>query len=352
MFRALILALLCSAWAPAASAQASQRPALHWSRGSGAQDCIDPRALALQVTALTGPVLVDPTISDLSIEGHIEREADGELTARIVATEADGAQRGERLLKHRGDCRALDGSLAFVIAMLINPDLALEKLPASLLELGVEGPAPEQVLLDELERHPPQPLPPQAPAAEAIEASAPPAPEPRHTRWELQAGALVAARQLPNLAYGGLLSAAVALSSRLRLEALAYASRMPSKLEVASDYSVRAAAFGAALSACPHFRFEVRVDAEGCIGGEAYLIRAQGKGFQNDRANTLAVYALRISLGVGVSLWRSLSLRLRGTLNVALNRSAFTYQVNAEPERAFRVERVAGGGSLGAVYEF
>ncbi|HEX6240181.1 MAG TPA: hypothetical protein VFZ61_04790, partial [Polyangiales bacterium] len=136
------------------AAQPPVRPALHWSRAPEAESCIGPHALALRVTALTGPVLVEPTTAELSIEGHILRLPDGQFEARLNATTRDGAQRGARSLKQAGDCRQLDDALTLVIALMIDPDLALERLPASVIALGAEGQPAERALLDELDAAP------------------------------------------------------------------------------------------------------------------------------------------------------------------------------------------------------
>src|SRR5688572_28881602 len=112
--------------ASAAAARPTTRPALHWSRGEGAASCIDPRALALRVTALTGSVLVEPTSADVSIEGHVKVLDEGGFEVHVSSASTRGAPRGDRTLQHMGkDCRALDEAIAFVIALLIHPDLVL-----------------------------------------------------------------------------------------------------------------------------------------------------------------------------------------------------------------------------------
>src|SRR5687768_7170729 len=105
----LVLATVCAT--RVAHADALPRPALHWSRATDAGDCIDPHSLALRVTALTGPVLVDATEADVSIEGHIRRVGRARYEAQIGATGRDGVARGSRTLQHDGECRELDDAL-------------------------------------------------------------------------------------------------------------------------------------------------------------------------------------------------------------------------------------------------
>ncbi|MFM2416954.1 MAG: hypothetical protein RL385_1677 [Pseudomonadota bacterium] len=51
------------------------------------------------------------------------------------------------------NCRALDHTLALLVAMLIDPELALSELPAQVVALGLEDRAAQ--LLEELESSPP-----------------------------------------------------------------------------------------------------------------------------------------------------------------------------------------------------
>src|SRR4051794_20357260 len=64
---ALVFACWLGCVAARAQSQPLPRPALHWARGAGATECVEPHALAQLVEALTGPVLVRPSEADNSV---------------------------------------------------------------------------------------------------------------------------------------------------------------------------------------------------------------------------------------------------------------------------------------------
>jgi hypothetical protein len=353
VFRGLILVLLCSAWPAGAHAQASLRPALHWSRGSGAQTCIDPRALALQVEVLTGPVLVEATRADLSIEGHIERASDGKFAARIVATKADGTQGGERTLSQVGDCRALDGSLAFVIAMLINPDLALDKLPASLVELGAEGPAPEQVLLDELERTPPAPYaPPTRAPQKALELHSGSEQEAEARKNALHLGVTASTGEFPGPSLGGYLGYARWARRWLGVEVQARFAVPLSTHQLDAVRFVEMRAFGGLASLCPRAPLSDALFIDACVGVELMLTQAVGHGFASPRTAQLMSYAGQLAAGLTYEIGAHVALRMRGFVRTLFNRAELTYAQAEQTSQAFALRRVAAGASFGLAYAF
>ena len=354
--RLLVVIFLCSSGWNHAFAQAPQRPALHWSRDATAGDCIDPRALALQVTALTGTVLVEPSSADLSIEGHVRKSERGEFEVRIAAVRHDGVQRGARTLRQRGGaCRALDASIAFVMAVMIDPDLALEKLPASLVALGAEGPAPEKVLLAELQEQPPRPviLESKGFARETVnKVAAPQGPTKVRPTLELQAGATLGIRELARTTLGVFASGDVLLQPWLAMEVLLRAAFMASKLRVDSTHSVSALALGGVLLVCPRYLMTRAVFAEGCVGAEVSVTRAEGKGFAPNQAASLLSYGAHLGLGAGVKTSQHVSLHMRGFARIWIDEGEFTYRGSDGEHLAFDLGRVSGGMNLGVRYAF
>ena len=142
--------------AAGATSSVLRRPALHWTRADDALGCVDPRALAEHVEALVGPVLVRASEAENSIEGRVERLDTGKLRVRVRVLDVTGAKVGERTFEQAAeDCADLTPAIVFVIAMVIDPDVAAHGLPPALVALiaGGERP-PEQVLLDELDKGP------------------------------------------------------------------------------------------------------------------------------------------------------------------------------------------------------
>jgi hypothetical protein len=86
--------------------------------------------------------IVSAAQADLAIEGRVEKTAQG-FRANVTLTNAHGETLGTRELESaNSDCRALDGSLALVIALLIDPDAALGPRPPP-------PPAPAPVVVKE-----------------------------------------------------------------------------------------------------------------------------------------------------------------------------------------------------------
>jgi hypothetical protein len=356
MVRLLIALILVCATTSTAHAQSLRRPALHWSRGARASTCIDPHALALRVTALTGPVLVDPTEAEVSIEGHIDRLANGSFEARFTATGNDGKPRGERTLQQSaGDCRALDAALAFVVAVLIDPDLALERLPPALVALGAEGPPADETLLHELEETPPKPVVlPKAermPVPVASAAMQPAPPVKRHLPWELQAGPALGVREFPRLGLGAWLSAGLLPVSWLALELQLRALFMLKPISL-QERSVHAESFAGALLVCPRYAFTSALFLEGCAGPDLSLFRARGHDFWHNRSAYLVGAGANLGLGLGLRIKQGWLLRLRGNARILINEPHFDSQRGDSSETVLAPARVGFGVNLGVGYRF
>lgn len=137
--RSTILGACFVACCAVASAQAQAPSALSWVREAGAESCIGAPELGARVERLVGPVLVAAPSAEVSVEGHIARKG-RRFVAKIVISDARGAVLGVRDVKGGGppagqepDCRALDDQLAFVIAVVIDPNAVCARSSACLL---------------------------------------------------------------------------------------------------------------------------------------------------------------------------------------------------------------------------
>lgn len=159
--RALAAGLALSI-APTASAQgaAPRTSSLSWTRGPGAEACIDARALSQRVEQrLRRAAIVAPTIGDIAIEGRVDRrEGPASWHAIINVFDAAGARVGMReLASDRADCRALDDELGLVVSLLIDPEAAFA--PASPPVARAPAPPPPPVCPPPPVAPPPPPSP-------------------------------------------------------------------------------------------------------------------------------------------------------------------------------------------------
>jgi hypothetical protein len=100
--------------------------ALSWVREPGAETCSSGPELALQLEAQVGrAILVALPRAELTVEGSI-RASPGGFATRFRLIDRRGTIRGEREVVARVvDCRALDGLLVFILALLVDPDAPL-----------------------------------------------------------------------------------------------------------------------------------------------------------------------------------------------------------------------------------
>lgn len=200
--RAITVAMLSSAvtLAPSRAAAADKPPprtsSLSFIRLPGADGCVSTQDLARDVEGRLGrPVFVSPARADVSIEGHIAPlPKRAGFKATIILRDVTGAHLGTReLTRSDASCADMRDPLALVIAVMIDPDAALERPPAE---------TPRE------EAPPPAAAPAPAPALSPSSAPVPPAPPPPVARaeepWRLDAGAsgALAVGLLPDLAPG------------------------------------------------------------------------------------------------------------------------------------------------------
>jgi hypothetical protein len=127
--------------AQAAPAPAARTSSLAWVRSEGADACIGNKELAEAVERILGRrVFVSASAADVVVEGHVDRAAGG-WKATVSISDEHGTLLGTRELETAaGDCRAMDGPVAFVIAVMIDPDAAAR--PPAPIELPPVQPAP------------------------------------------------------------------------------------------------------------------------------------------------------------------------------------------------------------------
>jgi len=125
-----LVAVLASAGGTAFAQEAPRTSSLSWVRMPGAESCLSTRALAEAVEGRLGrSVFVSASRGEVSVEGRVERLID-HWSAVVTLSAPDGTLLGNRTLESvEPECSALDGPLALVIALMIDPDAAAEPEP-------------------------------------------------------------------------------------------------------------------------------------------------------------------------------------------------------------------------------
>jgi hypothetical protein len=305
VFAALVL---CGAWLASAPAHAQTKSALGWVRMRGAEECIGTAELASRVERLVGPVLVSASRAQVSVEARVAPVREG-FEAIVVVADASGRTLGERRLHSASsDCRELDDSLVFVIAVAVDPDAALAELPGEFA--GEDEPGRE--LLAELEAHPPGPSgwsPLRAPEE-------PPAPQPQVPRGPEVSLAGAAAPQLavgllPGVSLGLGAAFGLALGDQwLWLRTDVWLPRAEPPVG-ARGVSLGLTQIGLAL--CPLGLRDGGWDASLCAGVTAALLTAEPLGFDGrTRTAWSAGPGLELRLGRRIASPLFIGLSLRG----------------------------------------
>lgn len=346
---ALVIALGAKAEAPA-------RTALHWVRAPGAEQCIDPRTLAMRVEALTGPVFVRPAEAERSLEAEIAPHGRA-FRARIRSVQRDGAPRGERTVESEGpDCRAIDAALAFVLAVTVDPELAGGAVPDELRGLFAEEVAPEEQLLAELDANPPAPvLLPEAPEPAPLAPASPPPPvlpvRPS-ARYVLSLAAGGLARTLPNLTPGLSLAGSIVYPRYVALALWTGLFPLSPAWQLDTGHEARFSAYAVGVGACPYAALGGRVRLGVCAGPELALLVGRGDGFTSDRTARLLDPALAASGGLTVGLSPRVGLLAHGGARVRITERRFVLEQVGERRGAFSPARIGVYFALGASVTF
>lgn len=114
-------------------------------------DCIDSATLARAIEAKLGRHVFGFNPS-FRVDGVGSEVRPGEWKAELTLTDGGGTVAGTRDLTAKGDCRALDDSLVFVIAVIIDPNLRVNAKvplisapPPRPQPVEAEGPGPDTV---------------------------------------------------------------------------------------------------------------------------------------------------------------------------------------------------------------
>jgi hypothetical protein len=364
--RLLLVLLLLGSLAGTAAAESSvlRRPTLHWVRSDDALGCVDPRALSEHVEALVGPVLVRAPEAEHSIEGQVEVLAGGKLRVRVRVLDANGHTIGQRSFEQASDdCADLTPAIVFVIAMVIDPDVAAHGLPPALMALiaGGERP-PEQVLLDELDKVAPPPES-EAPAAEPMQQVASEAPTvapgaPRPSAARTQVGALVrtAVREAPRLA----LSLELRLSHVLGgpVSALAYVrgGGQLGQHDLGKGRGMRLGLVDVGAAACAGQGARAQLRVIGCFGVELANALVHGDGFTGeDKLGVASAFGLVAQLTLRMRIagpWGvGAMLSARMAVPASERRIVFT-DGDLQRRQVARLPALSAGIALGPTYEF
>jgi hypothetical protein len=262
----LFWASVVYAQAPAAPLVTPRTSSLSWIRLPGAEECVATQALARAVEERLGrTVFVSAAQADVSVEGRIEPKAKG-WHAVITLRDAGGALLGTRdLAREDKSCDAMREPLALVIAVMIDPDVALGPRPAP--------PSP-----------PPPPAespPPPAPAPtvivehERVYVRAPPKPSSAPWRFEASAAAITGLGLVPGAPVGGYIGWILEPPHFIGLEGYAALWPFGSKsTDAGKSAAFQLAYVGGAL--CPLKLHTDAVHLYGCIGMQLGVWRHDG----------------------------------------------------------------------------
>jgi len=295
--------------ARAEAPQNARTSSLGWVRIEGAEGCIGSRQLAESVERILGrPVFVSASDAELSVEGRVNRVASpAGWKAVLRVSDARGALIGNRELEAAGaDCHALDDSVAFVVAVMIDPEAEKRPKPVS------------------------------------------PALESRHWQLQLSVGGELVLGMLPSPAAGPMV--------RLRLGAPVWAAEIsgtylvPQAQEVAAigghaDVRWSLAFVGAAL--CPRVVSTSAVSLVACAGVDAGSLRARGNGFLITTASTDPGVFARAGLRLEWLFARRFFAALEPRVAFPLVREEYVYaDSNGTTPRLFRMPVVTGAANL------
>jgi hypothetical protein len=190
-----VLSLFTIAFASFSARGAEGRTSsLSWLRMPGADSCIATQALARSVEdrlGRPGKVFVSAAQADVSVEGRIEKKRDG-WHAIITIRDGQGATLGNRELDQPGpSCEAMNEQLAFVIAVMIDPEAAMRERPQPTATTTPDASV--------------EPLPPPTATATTTASSAEqPVAPPKKDTWMFEGGGdvTIAAGLAPSVAIG------------------------------------------------------------------------------------------------------------------------------------------------------
>lgn len=302
-----LAAFITSAWlvaGPGVAAAEAHRTRLEWTRGEGADGCIDADALqrlvelrlARSVFSEDAPLLVRGVISRDSGRFHVE-----------VELVYEGQRIGLRTLdSERARCRSLDDSLAVIVALLVeaSDDMIADAAPVVAAETPQPTEEPATVAL-----HIPEESTPEAPSSAL----------PLVLSMGLGAWGAIDALPDPALGIYGLVELRLQPWS-LRIEG-AYVPEQTLTLE-----ANRAASLGLAwggLALCVDTPITEFWEAGGCIHVRAGALSGRGMGFDESAEGTIPWLAASASARTRLRIIGPLAIELDVGLDVPLLRQRF-----------------------------
>lgn len=297
---------------PISHAQApAPRHALRWTRGPGAERCIDAADLRASVESrLHRRVFVARDVAPIVIDAHIARAASGWHVAIAVRDEA-GASIGARELDDPSpDCRSVDETLVLVIALIVDPE------------------------------------------ATSRDVSPAPTPPPAGARWRagVSAHGTAAVGLLPGGAFGGALAVTVAppwmppavIRASLWREDEARRAQVGARFQLAT----------AGVTICPRVSRRGALVVAACAGAETGHVAARGFGFDRSQRSATIVGHAVIEPHVEIQLSRKLAVEARVGLWVPIIRPRFTFDQGGVPVRLYQPPAISLVGHIGMSLHF
>jgi hypothetical protein len=312
--------LVLASPARADPSHAAATSSLAWVRSEGAESCIAGKELADAVEHILGRrIFVSASAADVSIEGHIDKMQQG-FKATLRISDDHGALLGVREVQSQGaDCQAIEQPLAFVIAVLIDPDAAAHAAPP------ISPPQPEA----------PAPAPPPAP---------PPSP-----RWAIapRLGLSMAFGELPSVAWGA--TAALRLGPDALGVELLGSFFLPQDAAVpgTSQASVHFTWAYAGAVLCPTLARVAPVSFVACAGALGGVLTATPRGLANEQGSTNFVAVATLRAGVEWRITPALFAAASGSLDVPFQRPVWTdTTAGGSPSPLFQPSAVGAGAEI------
>jgi hypothetical protein len=352
------------AWCGVASAQSVlRRPALHWARSQDALSCVDPRTLAERVEELVGPVLVRAPEAEHTVEAEVSRPKPDALRVEVRVLNVWGAKVGERTFEQQGgDCAELTPAIAFVIAMMIDPDVAAHGLPPALIALlGGDEPAEEKLMreVDGAAPEPPLPAmpPPPPPKPTVAQRRDPELPKPPPPRG--------APRQAALLVRGSWHEAARATfgiegrylqrawSEHFSAGGYIRIGQQPGAATLPDDRFLSITTLDVGLQACGGQSALATLRVMMCLGFEVTNAIGRGDGFSRDHVQGVSTGAAVAQLTARLRLVGQFGVMLSFNARAAFSQREFDYRdAIGRAIPVLKLPILAGGIALGPSYEF
>jgi hypothetical protein len=346
--RALLLTVLLSPGRAVAGEPAARTSSLGWIRLAGAETCAGPRAVAEAVEKRLGrPVFAAPGHADVDVEGQIERAGpSGGWRATITLSDEHGAVLGTReLTSDAADCRALDAPIALALALMIDPDAALDLPPAPPPPVP---PPPSPPAPSPPAPSPPAPSPPSPLAAAPRCDPAPPAPAapPRTWRAGMQVGFAGSLGMLPYPEPGATLRLHVVPPRGPAFE-IGASVWLESRVDPGGPGATFDLAYGS-LSVCPLALTIASTGFFACAGAHIGSLRAQGVDFDSSHQHEQLVFDVTAEALVRRTLFDPIFAAGGLGFVVPVVRDRF-YAIDAAgtAHELFRASPVAGTAELG-----